>query len=86
MPIDFSKHKKGDVVRVHCCDDCARTSGAQPKFPPDSKGASWMCEVCGHFGIGSATDCKIGDWLSLQPNAKVSGAEGVRWTAGFGGW
>jgi hypothetical protein len=27
-----------------------------------------MCGVCGHFGIGSATDCTIGDWLRLQPN------------------
>ncbi len=31
----------------------------------------------GHHGIGSLTDCEIGDWLRLrplQPNAKVSGA------------
>lgn len=34
-------------------------------------GGNMETEVCGHFGIGSATDCKIGDWLSLQPNAAV---------------
>ena len=27
MAVDFCKHHKGDVVRVHCCDDCARRSG-----------------------------------------------------------
>ena len=74
MAVDFCKHKKGDVVRVHCCDDCARGSGVQPKSPPDSGVESWLCAVCGHFGIGSATDCTIGDWLRLQPNAEVSGA------------
>ncbi|MCK9988658.1 MAG: hypothetical protein AzoDbin1_05130 [Azoarcus sp.] len=36
MAVDFCKHHKGDVVRVHCCDDCARRSGVQPKSPPDS--------------------------------------------------
>ena len=70
MAVDFCKHKKGDVVRVHCCDDCARRSGVQPKSPQDSGVESWLCEVCGHFGIGSATDCTIGDWLRLQPNAR----------------
>lgn len=73
MPIDFSKHKKGDVVRVHCCDSCARAAGVQPKYPPDSGSKSWLCEVCGHYGIGSAADCTIGDWLILQPNAEVTG-------------
>lgn len=68
MAVDFCKHHKGDVVRVHCCDDCARRSGVQPKSPPDSGVESWLCAVCGHFGIGSATDCTIGDWLRLQPN------------------
>ena len=71
--VDFSKHKKCDVVAVHCCDSCARNAGVKPKVPADSGVASWLCDVCGHHGIGSLTDCKIGDWLilwPLQPNAE----------------
>lgn len=79
MAVDFCKHHKGDVVRVHCCDDCARRSGVQPKSPPDSGVESWLCEVCGHFGIGSATDCTIGDWLRLQPNAVLNALTGICW-------
>ena len=74
--VDFSKHKKGDVVAVHCCDSCARHAGSTPKFPADSGVESWSCDVCGHHGIGSLTDCKIGDWLRLlplQPNVKLRG-------------
>jgi len=74
MAFDFHKHKKGDAVRVYCCDGCARAAGVQPKYPPDSGSKSWLCEVCGHHGIGSAIDCTIGDWLDLTPNAEVSGA------------
>ena len=73
MAVDFCKHKKGDIVRVHCCDDCARRADVRPKSPPDSGVESWLCEVCGHFGIGSATDCTVGDWLRLQPNAELCG-------------
>lgn len=65
--VDFTKHKKGDVVTVHCCDSCARAAGLTPKTPADSGKASWFCEVCGHHGIGSLTDCEIGDWLRLRP-------------------
>jgi len=75
--VDFSKHKKGDVVAVHCCDSCARAANAMPKAPADSGVASWFCEVCGHYGIGSMTDCEIGDWLRLrplQPNVELTGA------------
>lgn len=64
--IDFTKHKTGDIVRVHCCDSCAMQQGATPKQPADSGTASWMCDVCGHYGIGSVTDCMIGDWLTLR--------------------
>ena len=70
--VDFSKHKKGAVVAVHCCDSCAGRAGAKPKAPADSGAASWLCVVCGHYGIGSQTDCEVGDWLvlrPLQPNA-----------------
>ncbi len=75
--VDFTKHKKGDVVAVHCCDSCARKAGVTPKTPADSGSASWFCEVCGHHNIGSLTDCEIGDWLRLrpmQPNHQISGA------------
>ena len=75
--VDFSKHKHGDVVVVHCCDECARKAGVNPKRPADSGKASWLCDVCGHHGIGSLTDCEIGDWLRLrplQPNGEVKAA------------
>jgi len=65
--VDFSKHKHGDVVVVHCCDECARKAGVNPKRPADSGKASWFCDVCGHHGIGSLMDCEIGDWLRLRP-------------------
>lgn len=65
--VDFSKNKLGDVVAVHCCDSCARNAGVTPKRPADSGAASWLCDVCGHHGIGSRTDCEIGDWLRLRP-------------------
>lgn len=69
--VDFSKHKHGDVVVVHCCDKCARKAGVNPKRPADSGKASWLCDVCGHHGIGSLTDCEIGDWLRLRPLTPV---------------
>lgn len=92
--IDFSKHKHGDVVVVHCCDECARKAGVNPRRPADSGKASWLCDVCGHHGIGSLTSCEIGDWLRLrplQPNAKVqrpddSGEAVVGRSAGAPGW
>ena len=73
--VDFSKHQKGDVVAVHCCDSCARQTGATPKAPADSGAASWPCYVCGHYGIGSLTDCEIGDWLVLRPLRPVAMTE-----------
>lgn len=65
--VDFSKYGNGDVVAVHCCDSCARNAGVVPKSPADR----WqcLCQVCGHYGIGSKTDCKVGDWLILHPLA-----------------
>jgi hypothetical protein len=78
--VDFSKHKHGDVVVVHCCDECARKAGVNPKRPADSGKASWLCDVCGHHGIGSLTDCEIGDWLRLrplQPNALATAHETI---------
>jgi hypothetical protein len=75
---DVSKHVPGDVVRAQCCDSCCHAYGVRPKFPADSGTASWMCDVCGHYNIGSAMDCTVGHWLTLRPvvppNAVVSGA------------
>jgi len=67
--VDFSKYGKGDVVAVHCCDSCAINAGVVPKSPADSGVGSWLCQVCGHYGIGSKTNCKIGDGLILHPLA-----------------
>ena len=70
--LDFSKHKKGDVVNDHCCDSCAYKQGVVPNFPAESGVESWPCQVCGHYGIGSSMPLLIGDWLSVRvlvPNA-----------------
>lgn len=83
--IDFSQHKKGDVVRVHCCDRCARRQGVTPKVPADSGVRSWPCEVCGHYGIGSTMRCRIGDWLVLEVLPPLPGREHVASTAREGG-
>jgi ribosomal protein L37AE/L43A len=66
--VDFSKHKHGDVVVVHCCDECARKAGVNSKRPADSGKASWLCDVCGHHGIGSLTDCEIG-YMTRTPSS-----------------
>ena len=73
--VDFTKNKKGDVVAAHCCDSCARAAGLTPKTPAGSGKASWFCEVCGHHGMGSLTDCEIGDWLRLRPMQPNVGVE-----------
>jgi hypothetical protein len=66
MAIDFSKHKKGSIVNVHCCNTCVIRQGLTPKFPADSESSSQECQVCGHLNIGSLMDCVIGDRLSLR--------------------
>lgn len=60
--IESAKH-----IEVHCCDSCTIRAKIVPKTPADSGTRSWYCHVCGHFGIGSMTICKEGDWLSLVP-------------------
>lgn len=52
---------------VHCCDDCTRRAGLVPKYPADSGVSSWLCRVCGHYGIGSRMDCERGEWGHLRP-------------------
>lgn len=59
--------KKGDIVHVHCCDNCTRRHGITPKCPPESRTESWYCEICGHHGIGSIMSCEVSDWLALKP-------------------
>jgi hypothetical protein len=66
--IDFSKNKVGDIMTTtFVCDDCARKRGCKPKSPPDSGTESFLCDVCGHHGIGSTMPCKIDPWLILHP-------------------
>jgi len=67
MIIDFTKHKRGDIIHVFCCDECLMGAGLKPKFPADSGTWSCYCAVCGHFGIGSQAACEIGYWLHLRP-------------------
>ena len=65
--IALSKHKYGDTFSGHCCDACSRVAGIKPTYPPDSGSASWLCNVCGHYGIGSEAKLKICDWLVVRP-------------------
>ena len=57
----------GDVIGAHCCDACIRSAGMAPKRPADSGGSSWLCEMCGHHGIGSSVLCRVTNWLILRP-------------------
>lgn len=70
---DFSAHTPGDVVVIQCCDHCCYKHGVRPKSPPDSGLSSWMCGVCGHYGIGSRMECEVGQWLNLRPIAPWDG-------------
>ena len=70
--IDFSKNKCGDIVNVFCCDLCVRNANITPKCPADSGVSSQLCNVCGHYGIGSYTECEVGDWLNLHPVHSVN--------------
>lgn len=65
--IDFSKNKCGEIVNVFCCDSCSKNAGVISKRPADSGTSSWLCDVCRHYGIGSYTECEVGDWLNLRP-------------------
>ncbi len=66
--VDFSKHKVGDVVEVQCCDDCMHRAGLAHKIPADGGAESWLCDVCGHFGIGSKINATVCNWLRLKPS------------------
>jgi hypothetical protein len=37
------------------------------KSPNDSGSKGLLCDLCGHFGMGSFYQCKIGNWLILHP-------------------
>lgn len=67
--VDFSKVQVGNTISVHCCDHCIGIRNMKIKSPADSRGQSWMCELCGHFGIGSQMNCTVETWNRLQPVA-----------------
>ena len=58
------------TVIVHCCDSCVRREGLTPKAPAESGTMSWLCQMCGHYGIGSKMECEVGEWLQLKPVQK----------------
>lgn len=67
MAVDFSKHTEGDIVNIYACDECVSRSGVLPKYPADSGSTSYLCEICGHYGMGSLMDCMITSWLRIKP-------------------
>ena len=66
MSIDYSKHKLGDILSMHVCNDCQYRQTKSIKSPADSGVESWYCEVCGHYNIGSTRKVQIGNWLQLN--------------------
>lgn len=63
---DIHKYSKGELVIAFVCDSCMHANNQISKKIPDSKGESWLCTNCNHFGIGSYMICEIGDWLTLK--------------------
>jgi hypothetical protein len=59
----MSREQDRELLEAHCCDNCCRRQGLDPKYPPDSGVSSWLCDICGHYGIGSAERIEAGDWL-----------------------
>ncbi len=59
------------------CDRCARSQGVTPKAPPDSGGASWMCDACGHYNIGSMYPAfrDSAFWDAVKIDAAMAGGE-----------
>jgi hypothetical protein len=66
-PAEYKDHVVGKRFNAHCCDQCARAAGLKPKVPADSGKQSCLCEVCGHYGIGSLTVCEYSNWLRIKP-------------------
>ena len=64
--IDYSKHKLGDILQIHVCDDCQYRQTRVIQHPSESGSKSLWCEVCGHYNIGSTRRVQIGNWLSLN--------------------
>lgn len=65
--MDIWKHKPGDVVQAQCCDDCANRAGLSQRSRAETGVSSWLCDVCGHYGIGAQETCVVRDWLGLTP-------------------
>lgn len=74
-------HNVVETVNVFVCNDCHYRAGKIPKFPADSGNKSLFCEKCGHFNIGSYTECIVREWLTLEivGSNKPSGAEVNAW-------
>ena len=62
--IDFSKYTVGDIVIVHCCDECARRLDVNG-YSISERG-NWPCEACGHYGMGANVPLVITNWLILR--------------------
>lgn len=56
----------GDEITIFACDMCVQGCGKRSKIPPDSGCKSWMCDKCGHYGIGSYVKAIIGRWGILK--------------------
>lgn len=66
MSIDYSKHKLGDILSIHVCNDCQYRQTNAMMLPAESGNASLWCNVCDHYNIGSTRLVQIGDWCSLR--------------------
>ena len=42
MSIDYSKHKLGDILSMHVCNDCQYRQTKSIKSPADSGAESWL--------------------------------------------
>lgn len=67
MIFNFRKLKVGEVVTAYCCDHCIGLRNMKMKSLADSGGKSWLCDLCGHYGIGSQMLCKVETWNRLIP-------------------
>lgn len=55
----------GEQKSGHICHDCSDRRGLK-RIYPDSKGKSFLCVNCAHFGIGSMRTYVVGDWGILK--------------------
>ena len=60
-----NNENKVKEIKGFCCQHCADECNL-PRKQPDSGSQSWMCNRCGHYGVGSYVEFRVGDWLVLQ--------------------